>query len=302
MPLDLVVLGANSAHPLIDRFSSSFVLNSDKRSFLIDAGEGCQIKMGQFKVKRSKISHVFISHMHGDHVFGLPGLITSFSLNNRTSPLSVWGPVGIKRYLNTILEISEARLSFDLSINEIEQDVFQKILDFDDIEIHAFPLQHRIKTFGYLFKEKLGSRNIIPEKIEEYSMSVKEIKAAKAGKDLKREDKYISNELITFVKERLKSFAYCSDTIYDESLASILQGVDLLYHEATYTNDLKEQASERMHTTAEQAGMIAKKSAAKKLLIGHFSSRYADLNPLLEEAQSVFANSHLAEEGKIIHI
>ena len=302
MPLELIVLGANSAHPLIDRFSSSFVLRNGKRSFLIDAGEGCQIKLSQFKVKRSKISHIFISHLHGDHLYGLPGVITSYNLNHRPDRLTIWGPTGIRKFIDTILEVSEVKLCYELIVHEIGKDEFHQIEDLEEIEIFSFPLQHRIKTFGYLFREKHEFRNIIPERISQYKLTIEEIKAIKEGEDLKRDGAIIPNREMTYLKVSPKSFAYCSDTIYDEGLKELLKGVDLIYHEATYTDELKLQARARMHSTAREAAMIAAGSEAKSLLIGHFSSRYSDLSPLLKEARSVFLNTELATEGKTIII
>lgn len=302
MPLTLLVLGANAAIPSENRFSSSFVLAHGSRQFLIDAGEGCQIKMSQFKVKRSKITDVLISHLHGDHVYGLPGFITSLNLTDRCKPLTIWGPEGIKRLLNTVLELLHVYLNFPLTINELYEDVFQEVVEYQGIAIFAFPLKHRIKNYGYLFREKSEERNIIPEQIAKYKMSIEEIKKVKSGHDLKRSSEVIRNEELTYVKEQPKSFAYCSDTAYDEELISILKGVDLLYHEATYTRELHEKANNRMHSTAEEAGRIAAKAEVERLLIGHYSSRYDSLEPLLKEAQSIFPNTEIAREGMVIRI
>ncbi len=312
MSLTLSVLGANAALPFENRFSSSFVLAHGSRQFLIDAGEGCQIKMAQFqpkadqplagKVKRSKITDVFISHLHGDHVYGLPGFITSLNLTDRGKPLTIWGPEGIKRFLETIMELSHVHLNFPLKINELHQDIYQKVVEYRGIAIFAFPLKHRIKNYGYLFREKSDERNIRSEQIRKYQMSIEEIKKVKSGCDLKRSSEIIRNDELTYVKEQPRSFAYCSDTAYDEDLVPILKGIDLLYHEATYTKDLQEKAHDRMHSTAEQAGRIAANAQVKRLLIGHYSSRYDSLEPLLKEAQSIFPNTEIAREGMVIHI
>ncbi|MEE9373963.1 MAG: ribonuclease Z [Saprospiraceae bacterium] len=299
---DIVVLGANSALPLIDRFSSSFVLRTDKNFFLIDAGEGCQMKMGQFKVKRNRISHVFISHLHGDHVFGLPGLITSYNLNGRKDILTIYGPIGIKKYIDIILEVSQSKLGFELIINEIVEQSFQKLVSVGNITIHAFPLKHRIPTYGYLFKEENEVLNIQSDKIDEYKLTVEEIKSAKKGNNLERKNGMIHNDAITYVKEKPKSFAYCSDTRYDPSIVDFIEGVNLLYHEATYLDELREQAHIRFHSTASQAAEIALSATVKKLVIGHYSSRYKDIEALRIEALKTFSNVVLAEEGKIISI
>ncbi len=300
---DLVVLGANSALPLAGRFSSSFVLRTANRYFLIDAGEGCQMKLGQFKIKRSRISHVFISHMHGDHIFGLPGLITSFNLNNRKEDLNIVGPVGIKKYINVVLEVSRSVTNFELNITELDNKGLQQILRIDGIKISSFPLHHRISTFGYLFEEIVKEFNVFPDKIKEYNLTIKEIKAAKKGKNIIRGDgKKINFKEITYIKNEPLSFAYCSDTIFDPSLVKYISEVDLLYHEATYLHELKDQAKLRMHSTSQEAAEIAKRARVNKLIIGHYSSRYKDLGVLKREACKTFTNTEIAEEGKIFSI
>lgn len=302
MPLTLVVLGANSAQPIPGRFSSSFVLIHNDHRFLIDAGEGCQIKMGQFKVKRSRISDVFISHLHGDHLYGLPGFITSLNLNQRKDPLHVWGPIGIKKYLNTIQEVSSIHMNFDLVITEIDNLKPKKITGYDGLEVVAFPMKHRIPTYGYLFREVRKDLNIRPEQVDHLNLTIEEIRKIKAGGDITRSGQVIKNEVLTYQKGVPRSFAYCSDTIYDESLVNIIRGVDVLYHEATYTEEFRDKAAERMHSTSREAALIAKKAKVNRLLIGHYSSRYGDLSPLLSEAQEVFEKTMLATEGVVINI
>ena len=299
---DLVVLGANSALPLYDRFSSSFVLRTSGSYFLIDAGEGCQMKLGQFKVKRSKISHVFISHLHGDHVYGLPGLITSFNLNNRKDDLTIFGPSGIREFVEVVLKLSQVHLNFKIEIREIDIDVPHHLVTIQDIEITAFPLKHRIPTYGYLFRENQVSINIITDKIAEHNLTVDEILNVKKGFDIQRKFETIPNSELTYIKRSPKSFAYCSDTVYDPSLSEICQGVNLMYHEATYLDYMKDQAASRMHSTTKEAALVAKYSKVNKLLIGHYSSRYNDLEVLVEEAREVFRNTEIATEGKIIEI
>ena len=296
---DFVVLGANSALPLVDRFSSSFVLRTSNSYFLIDAGEGCQMKLGQFKIKRSKISHIFISHLHGDHVFGLPGLITSFNLNNRQDRLTVYGPKGIQKFIDVVLEISQSTLRFELEVKEISEDSKHEILEQDGIRISAFPLKHRIPTYGYLFEEITSTLNVHPSKIHEYRLTIEEIRSAKEGLDVEREGLRIENEELTYSKREPVSFAYCSDTVYDPELRNYISGVDLMYHEATYLHELHKEANLRQHSTAKEAAQVAKICEAKKLIIGHYSSRYTELSILSKEAKSVFPNTHLAEEGKI---
>jgi len=294
---DFVVLGANSALPLLDRFSSSFVIRTSNRYFLIDAGEGCQLKLGQFKIKRNRISHILISHLHGDHVFGLPGLITSFNLNGRKEPLSIYGPSGIKEFIETVLRISQSYMGFELSIHEIRENDNQVLFEIDDLRVSAFPLKHRIPTYGYRIDETTSKLNVRSDKISEFELSVDEIKQIKEGRDIKRNGHIIANSELTLTKRKRKSFAYCSDTVYDEDVIQYISNTDILYHEATYLDELRKQADERMHTTAKGAATIALKANVDQLIIGHFSSRYTELSPLLEESQSVFPNSYLAEEG-----
>ena len=296
---ELTVLGANSALPIKGRFSSSFVLKTTKRSFLIDAGEGCQMKLGEFHVKRSKISHVFISHLHGDHVFGLPGIITSFNLNGRKENLTIYGPLGIKEFIETIIRLSSSYMGFDLNIIEIEEPKYQTLFEIEGIQISAFPLKHRVPTFGYKFQEITTERNVISDMIKKYTLSIEEIKKLKRGEDLQRDQEDLPNSELTYTKRPKKSFAYCSDTIYDESIIPYVDKSDTIYHEATYLDIMRKQADERMHTTALGAAQIALKADCKRLIIGHFSSRYDDLTPLLEESQSVFDNVYLAHEGAV---
>ena len=193
MALTLLILGANSALPTFERFSSSFVLSHNNGKFLIDAGEGCQIKLGQYKVKRSKLSDVFISHLHGDHVFGLPGLITSLNLNDRRIPLTIWGPVGIKKFLKTVVDVSGVHLRFPLTINEMEHTGDQIIATFSGMEVFAFPLRHRIQTYGYLFRETGIQKNIKSEMIEKYGLTTEEIITVKQGGDIQRGEEILQN-------------------------------------------------------------------------------------------------------------
>jgi ribonuclease Z len=291
-------LGANSATPMSHRFPSSFVLNYSDHLYLIDCGEGSQIKMSQFGVKRSRINHIFISHLHGDHIFGLPGFINSLNLNGRKDPLEIFGPVGLQDYLLTIFRLTAAHVSFEIIFHELESPTYQRIAVDGDMEIFAFPLKHRILTFGYLFIERKKEYKLNPLAIDQYQLTVEEMKMAKLGKSINRLDLVIKNEDLTLPKVPDKSFAYCSDTIYDEEIIPYITGANTLYHEATYLHDLADQARQRMHATADEAARIAHMAAVNTLIIGHYSSRYKNLQPLVDEARAVFPNTHLALEGQ----
>lgn len=303
MSLNLTILGCNSAIPSLSRFTTSQILSSDCNSYVIDCGEGIQIRMSDLKIKRGKISEIFISHLHGDHFFGLPGLLTSFNLSGRTQKLSIFGPKGLNQFVQTLKDIGSFYLNFELEIKELDDQNYSLIFENEEITVFSIPLKHRIPTTGFLFREKERELNIIPEKILDFNLSIEEIKMLKAGQNVIRNDQTILNfENFTERKYNPKSYAFCSDTIYDESLVKYLENVDLLYHEATYLDNMKEKAHERMHATASEAATIAKKANAKHLLLGHFSSRYKDTSTFLAEAKTIFENVTLAHDGLVIKI
>ena len=302
MALALSILGCNSAIPTMDRLTTSQALSSDNKIYLIDCGEGVQIRLNQLKIKKNKIHEVFISHLHGDHFFGLPGLITSLNLSGRTIPLKIYGPVGLQHYVETLSEIGALYLNYDLDIIEISTDKFQQIHEDSNISVFSFPLKHRIPTTGFLFKEKDRLRNINPESISKYALTFEEIKLLKNGADIHRPDEsVIKYQEHTFLSNTAQSYAFCSDTIYDESIIDYISGVDVLYHEATYLHDLSDKARERMHSTALEAARIAKKAKVGKLILGHYSSRYKELSPFEDEARSIFPETELAMDGKIFN-
>jgi len=303
MRFEVKILGANSALPTNNRHPSSQILSYHNSSYLIDCGEGTQLQMSTHKVKRSKIGHVFISHLHGDHIFGLPGLITSFSLQGRVEDLTVFGPVGIKKYLDTIIEVSGSHLSYNLYINEIIPDQNKKIFEDSHVIVYSFPLKHRISTSGYRFVEKISMKPLSRSAIQSHGLAGHQIKQLKEGGivlDFNGSPLSISD--ISLPPKTRRSYAYCSDTIYDESIIDSVKGCNYLYHEATYMDDMKTQARERMHSTAKEAAQIASLSQVENLIIGHYSSRYKDLQPLLDEAQAIFPKTSLAIEGKTYEI
>ncbi len=278
---------------------SAQVLQIHQHFFLIDCGEGTQMRMSDFDIPRNKIRQIFISHLHGDHVFGLPGLLFSFALNDRREPLDIFSPPGLKEMILAQLRPGGGELPFALHFHEVNPALSELIFENKDLTVHTLPLRHRIPTTGFLFREKIRPRNIRPEKIAAFGLSIPQIKAAKVGEDIALSGgRILSNEELTLAPPAPRSFAYVSDTAFEEKIIPLIEGVDLLYHEATFTHDLLENAEMTLHSTARQAATIALRANVKRLILGHFSSRYQDLQPLLEEAKEVFPETELGEEGK----
>jgi ribonuclease Z len=300
MSFQLSILGSNAAAPAHGRNMTAQLLNMRDHHFLIDCAEGTQHQFQRFGFKLQKINHIFISHLHGDHIFGLPGFLLSMSLNNRKENLHVFGPLGTKTYLDTCFAISQSHLSFEIIVHETDPQKSSLLFENNDLTVTGFPLLHRIPTQGFLFREKSLPRKMLKEKIEEYAIPFQDITKIKEGKDwISPDGKLIKNSVLTSDPPAPKSYAYCSDTAYFDQIIPVVANADLMYHEATYTHDLLEQAILSGHSTALQAGEIAKNAAVKRLLIGHFSSRYANLQCLLDEAKSNFPNTELAIDGQI---
>jgi len=298
MSFELTILGANSAMPAHGRHLSAQVLDVGEELFLIDCGEGTQIRMMDLKIKKHKINQIFISHLHGDHIFGLIGLLMTFELNGRTAPLHIHSPVGLKEIIDVQLN-HEAVYPLHFHVTNPEESVL--LYENKSIEVYSIPLLHRVPCHGFLFAEKAKPANMRKEKIQEYNIPFSQIPAIKAGADhTTAEGVVIPHSEITIAPSPPCKFAYCSDTMYSEDIIPIIEGVDLLYHEATFMHDLLEQANKTMHSTALQAASIAKQAKVKKLILGHFSSRYGNLAPLLEEAKTVFGNTNIAVEGEKI--
>lgn len=296
------VLGANSAFPTPDRFSSCFVVTYGGRHIMIDCGEGAQIKMVQHGVKPSKLEAILISHLHGDHLFGLPGLLNSLALNGRNAPLHVYGPKGIKEYIETVRRLSGSYEVYDLIIHEKESDDTEVIAEHLGLTITAFALKHRIPTYGYLIQEPDSADNIDPKAISKYELTVEEILAAKSGKSIKRDQQEITPQDVLLPVREGRSIAYCSDTIYKPDIIPVIEKATLLYHEATYMHDRQEKAEQHMHSTTIEAATIARDAGVGQLVIGHYSSRYDDLEPYVEEAQTVFEDSAVAVEGAVFEL
>ena len=303
MTFRLKILGSNSAAPAFNRNQTAQVLQVNNSYFLIDCGEGTQLRMAKARVKINKISHIFISHMHGDHYFGLIGLVSTMHLFGRKHDLDIFCPSPLEEIINLQLKHSETILNFKINYTFIDQMEDDFLLENRNLTVEKFPLNHQIFCSGFLFREKPKPIRINKSKIPE-DFSVTNLGKLKKGEDIyDSEGKLLyKNSDLTLPPKHSRSYAYCSDTKYDEEIIPVIKGVDLLYHEATFTKDMEERADRTYHSTAEQAGLIAKKAETKKLLIGHYSVRYRELEPLLEEARSVFPESYLAIEGNFVDV
>ena len=296
MRFDITVLGSNSAIPAFGRYLSSQVLTIQNQLYLIDCGEGTQFRIRDFKIKSSKINQIFISHLHGDHYLGLVGFLGTLNLQGRKETLTIFSPPGLQEIVDAHIKFGETTFGYEIKFVVVDTMKYQKIFEDKLVDVFSIPLKHRIPTTGYLFKEKSHPRNINSDAIKNYNLSIDQIKEIKAGNDLLTDGNVVPNTTLTTRKKR-KSFAYCSDTVYSEAIVPFIQNVEILYHEATYMDELKDLAKQHMHTTALQAATIAKKGNVGKLILGHFSSRYESLAPLEAEARSVFKNSFAAKEG-----
>ena len=300
---ELLILGSSSAAPTTLRNPSAQLLNIAERFFLIDCGEATQIQLRKYKTKFQKIDHIFISHLHGDHFFGLPGFLASMHLLGRKQELNIYGPPELKDIIDKINFISDTRLNYSIVWHSTVNKTLSLLFEDDKVQVFSFPLKHRIFCTGFLFKEKPLPRKIDKFKLEKYKVSPANIHKLRNGDDIiSDEGKKIKNKDLTINPEPPRSFAYCSDTIYDEEIVKFIKGVDLLYHETTFLNDKAKRAKETFHSTAEQAAKIAKLAKAKMLLMGHYSARYGDLEPFVNEGLPYFKNIVLASEGKKFQI
>lgn len=291
--MKLTILGFNSAIPKKKSAPTAQLLEIANRFFLIDCGEGTQVQLRKAKAKFSKINHIFISHLHGDHVFGLVGLISTLQLLGKETPLTIFGPKGIQDFIMNQLKHTQARCTFDIVFKELESQESIKIFEDEKVEVFTIPLDHRIYTNGYLFKEKPKKRKLNIDAVHRFpEIQICDYENLKRGKDFQCESgKIIPNEELTLPPEKSYSYAFCSDTRFKPDIVPIIENVDILYHEATFLSDLQEMADYTGHSTAREAATIAKNAKVGQLILGHFSNRYKDLNVLLEEAKPVFENT-----------
>lgn len=304
MIFELVILGNSSATPTVNRFPSAQYLHMLDHHMLIDCGEGTQMQMQRYKIKKSKLKHIFISHIHADHMLGLPGLLFSMNLMKRTDPLHIYGPKTLFEILDVFEKNTESTFCFEI-IRHITTDE-KKELIFEDssLRVYSFPLFHRIPTTGFLFEEQERLLKLNVTACRKHQIPYSCYTDLKKGNDYVSEDGsvHIPNKELTLPVNAPIKFAYCSDTCYDERVIEQVKEVDLLYHEATFLHDRLDRAIETRHTTALQAGILASKANVKKLIVGHFSSRYDSLHELLDEARLNFSETYVANEGERFYI
>ena len=294
--LSVTILGNNSAVPAFDRHPTSQLITLDGFSFLVDCGEGTQIQMMKYKIRRAKISHIFISHLHGDHYFGLVGLINSFGLLNHQQDLHVYGPSPLQEIIELQLKVASTTLPFQLYFHTISKTAV--LVDDPKFEIRCFRTNHRIECYGFSFSERRKPRKIDVEKVRAAGIPATFYKRLEEGMDYTtKDDLLIKNDEVTTETPKGKTYIFCADTKYDETLVPHLRNADMIYHETTYLDNFQERAEQRFHSTSKQAALIAKKAKVKKLLIGHFSSKYAELDEFEKEAKEVFENTEIAQEG-----
>ncbi|QEC69376.1 ribonuclease Z [Panacibacter ginsenosidivorans] len=292
----VTILGNNSALPAYDRHPTAQIVTLNDQLFLIDCGEGTQMQLSRYKIRRSKISHIFISHLHGDHYFGLPGLLTSFSLMNREQDLHLHAPEPLKRILELQFSTADTRFSYKLLFHALGDEGV--IVDDEKFTVETFKVFHRIDCWGFVIREKKKPRKIDMEKLAGKDIPAIFYERLKAGEDyITKSGERIANESVTIANTAAKSYGFCGDTIYNETICKHLNDITLLYHEATFLKDQEERAASRFHSTTIQAAKIAQTAKPKRLLIGHFSSKYEILDAFLEETVAVFPQTQLALEG-----
>jgi len=299
----LTILGTGSATPVLSRNPTAHYLQIEQDGYLIDCGEGTQNQILRYKLRATRLKYIFITHLHGDHYFGLIGLISSLNMHRRTEDLWVFGPKGLAEIITIQLKYSDTWLNFKLHFIETNTKRSYQLFENEHITVTTIPLVHRIECCGFLFREKLNQYKIVKDRIPS-DLTIEQIKTLKGGENVITEDGSVIFDFrdYTIPMVKGKSYAFCSDTLYNEPIIEIIKNVDLLYHEATFLDELSTRATQTNHSTAKQAGKIAKRAEVGKLIIGHFSSRYKELDKLLAEAKAIFPNTSLAEEGKTIEI
>lgn len=304
MSIRLTILGCHSATPRVNAFPTSQYLEINNNHFLIDCGEGTQRQMRKYKVGFSKINHIFISHLHGDHFYGLVGLLSTYGILSREKELHIYGPKGIKKATLLMLKISESHAKFTMVFHELSSNESELIFENDSVSVRTIPLHHRVYTNGYLFIEKEKPRRLHMLNISGYpEIDKADYLNIKAGKDIVLANgELVLNKSLTTNPPKPLSFAFCSDTCYKPDIVPIIKNVDLLYHEATFLNDRADLAKKTKHATSIEAAQIAKEASVKQLIIGHYSGRYKDISVFKKEAETVFTKVALAEPGKVFSI
>ncbi len=298
--MKLTILGCYAATPRTITNPTSQVLEIRNRMFLIDCAEGTQVQLRRNKLRFSKINHIFISHLHGDHFYGLIGLISTFMLLNRQTDLNVYGPKGIKELILLQLRLGNSYTGYNLYFHELESKESKVIFEDEKVVVKTIPLKHRIYTNGFLFQERVGDRKLNIEAVNKHTIDTCYFQKIKNGKDITLENgTVIPNIELTFDPIPPKSYAFCSDTLYDESIIPIIKNADVLYHESTFLETEADKAEKTMHSTAKEAATIALKANVKQLILGHYSTRYSDIEHFKNEAEVIFSNTLLADDGKV---
>ena len=310
MEFSFLTMGTASALPTANRYPSAHILTVRERLFLIDCGEGAQMQMRKFGISFAKIDDIFISHLHGDHLFGLFGLLSTMAMSGRTGDLRIYAPGGFEMILSFFMEQFGEGIKYNIIFNPIKCKEPVQIYDSRQLEVFAFPLVHRGETYGFLFKEKAPQLNVHKHLIGAYKLSLYEIARLKEGSDVVRKvtfadddgseveyEETLKNREFTYLPYKPRSFAYCTDTLPFKRLAGWIKGADMVYHDSTYTKEYEELAKSTFHSTSCAAACCAKEAGAKKLVLGHYSSRYKSLETMLEEAKEVFPATELAKEG-----
>ena len=303
MKTTLTILGCGSALPTRKNFPTAQILEIRDKQFLIDCGEGTQIRMRQMGIKTNRLGHIFISHLHGDHCFGLIGLISTFGMLKRTAELHIHAHADLEKILTPQLNYFCEEMTYKVIFHSINPRKHELIYEDRSVKVFSIPLKHRVPTCGFLFEEKPGDRHIIREMIEFYDIPTWRIPKIKQGEDFVTEaGELIPNAQLTKASDAPKRYAYCSDTAYSEKIIPIIREVDCLYHEATFMEEEAVRSNQTEHSTARQAAEIARKANVKKLIIGHYSARYVNQNALLEEAKTVFEKTILGEDMTLYDI
>lgn len=297
--MKLTILGCYAATPRTFTNPTSQILEIKNRIFLIDCAEGTQVQLRKNKIKFSKINHIFISHLHGDHFFGLIGLVSTFTLLNRTTDLHIYGPKGIQEIIRLQLRLSNSWPNYGLFFHELESNESEVIFEDEKVSVKTIPLKHRVYTNGFLFEEKIGERKLNIDAVLNYEIDSCYYQNIKNGKDITLDNgKVIENAKLTFDPIAPKKYAFCSDTAYHEAILPIIKNVDVLYHEATFLQSEESLAKKTLHATAKEAATIALKANVKQLILGHYSTRYENIDLFREEAATIFSEVLLADDGK----
>jgi len=298
--MKLTILGCHSASPHENKNPTSQLFDIKGHRFLIDCGEGTQVQLRKAKVSFVHIKHIFISHLHGDHFYGLPGMVSSFRLLGREAPLHIYGPKGIKQAVTLLLKLANSWTNFPLHFHELESNLSECIFEDDKVTVHTIPLKHRVYTNGFLFSEKEGLRVINADAARIAGIDKSQFRLLQLGQDVQVDDTLVKNEAVTYDPHPPKKYAYCSDTAYLPSIIPLIKNANWLYHEATFLQQHQELAQQTQHSTAQQAATIARDANVDRLILGHYSSRYKNLELFAQEAKSIFPNVILASDGAVI--